>query len=374
MTPKLDLFTNINTFCFSILKKVFQIFLYPFSLIYGAILYLRNKLYDLNLLKSVEFDFPIISVGNLNLGGVGKTPHVEYLVNLLHTKFKVATLSRGYKRKTKGFALSNQKSTAEDIGDEPLQYRYKFKNIPVAVDEDRVHGITFLKKDNIDINVIILDDAYQHRKVKPGINILITDYSKLFIDDCVVPSGRLREWRIGYQRADIIIVSKCPEILSPIDKRRIKEDINPKPYQEIYFSYIKYKEIIPYTKVAKKINISSMQNCDILLITGIAKPSPLFYNLKIKCKSIKHLQYNDHHNFSFEDIENIKSTYNNMYGNNKLIITTEKDLMRLSLPTIKEKIELLPIFYIPIEVEFHDNDKKEFNLKILKYVTANTRN
>ena len=334
--------------------------------------YLRNKLYDFELLKSTEFSIPVISVGNLNVGGVGKTPHVEYLVRLLN-EYKIATLSRGYKRTTKGFIEANDNSTINDIGDEPLQYKNKFNQIIVAVDEKRVRGIQTIKKKHPETNIIILDDAYQHRAVKPGINILVTDYSKLYIDDMILPSGRLREWSIGSSRADIIIVSKTPDILSPLDWRRIKEDLNPKPYQEIFFSYTKYGNLVPYTTNAQTINFQDHINCSVLLITGIAKPTPLFYNLKDQYHIVEHLKYPDHHNFNTQDIENIKTAFANLYGNNKLIISTEKDIMRLSLPEIKEQIEELPIFYLPIEVCFHGNDKEEFDNKILKYVRANTK-
>lgn len=333
---------------------------------------MRNKLYDFELLKSIEFSLPVISVGNLNMGGVGKTPHVEYLIRLLNG-YNIATLSRGYKRITKGFIQANENSTINDIGDEPLQYKNKFNQIIVAVDEKRVRGIQTIKKTRPEIQLIILDDAYQHRAVKPGINILVTDFSRLYIDDYVLPSGRLREWSIGSSRADIIIVSKTPEILSPLDRRRIKEELNPKPYQEIFFSYTKYSDLIPFTLNAQNIDYQNQNNCSVVLITGIAKPAPLLYHLKDQYQTVEHLKYPDHHNFSTQDIENIKSKYVALFGNNKLIITTEKDIMRLSLPEIKEQIEELPIFYLPIEICFHGNDKEEFDNKILKYVRANTK-
>lgn len=354
------------------MNKLLSILLYPISLIYGLATYLRNKLYDFELLKSIEFSLPVISVGNLNVGGVGKTPHVEYLIRLLNG-YKIATLSRGYKRATKGFIVANENSTINDIGDEPLQYKNKFNQIIVAVDEKRVRGIQTIKKKQPETNIIILDDAYQHRAVKPGINILVTDFSRLYINDHVLPSGRLREWSMGSSRADIIIVSKTPEILSPLDRRRIKEELNPKPYQEIFFSFTKYSDLIPFTLNAQKIDYHTQNNCSVLLITGIAKPTPLLYHLKDQYHTVEHLKYPDHHNFNAQDIENIKSKFVDLFGNNKLIITTEKDIMRLSLPEIKEQIEELPIFYLPIEVCFHGNDKEEFDNKILKYVRANTK-
>lgn len=346
--------------------------MYPISFLYGLITFLRNKLYDFNLIKSVEFKTPILSVGNLTVGGVGKTPHVEYLIRLL-SDYKIATLSRGYKRKTKGFFLADKNSTIIDIGDEPLQYKSKFNDIIVAVDEKRVRGVQQLKLLSPETKIIILDDAYQHRSLKAGINILVTEFSKLYINDLVLPSGRLREWSLGSSRADIIVVSKTPDILSPLDRRRIKEELQPKSYQEIYFSFTKYGELIPSNSFASTIDFYNQHNCSILLVTGIAKPMPLLYYLKDKYMVIEHKKYDDHHNFTTEDIDDIKQTFSNLIGNNKLIITTEKDLMRLSLPEIKEKTEDLPLFYLPIEVCFHGNDKEEFDNKILKYVKANTR-
>lgn len=335
-------------------------------------MHVRNLLFDWGILPAEEFDFSIISVGNLSMGGVGKTPHVEYLIRLLKNNFQIATLSRGYKRNTKGFYIANKKSTFLDIGDEPLQYYNKFTSIPVAVDEKRVNGIKQLKEKYANLNVILLDDAYQHRYVKPGINILLTNYSDLYTNDYILPSGRLREWRYGSNRADIIIVSKCPEILSPIDRRGIKEDLKPKIYQEVYFSYLKYGNLIPFTDVAKQQNIEPKTG-NALLVTGIAKPAPLFDYLNKNMQSVVHLKFQDHHTFTNTDLAQIESNFEQITTNNKLIITTEKDLMRLSLPSIKEKIQHLPIYYLPIEIQFHGGDGEEFNKQIFKYVTANSR-
>jgi len=357
----------------SVLIKIVNILLFPFSLIYGSLLYIRNKLYDWEILKSTTFNFSVISVGNLNLGGVGKTPHVEYLIRLLEKDFKVATLSRGYKRKTKGFYLSNKKSTIIDIGDEPLQYKIKFDNIIVAVDEKRVNGIKKIIESQPEINVILLDDAFQHRAVNPDINILVTDYNKLYIKDSVIPSGSLREWSSGSKRADIIIVSKTSKVLSLIEKEKIKEQLKPNPNQEVYFSYIKYGDLTPYNNSAREVQPIE-KDFSILLLTGIAQPKPLFYELNDEYNFIEHIKFPDHHNYLKSDITSIKKKFNNLHGNNKIIITTEKDIMRLSLPKILTQLQDIPIFYIPIEICFHDNDKEEFDKKILNYVTANSRN
>ena len=353
--------------------KILNILLFPISLLYGIATYLRNKFYDYGIIKSEEFNLPIIVVGNLNVGGVGKTPHIEYLIRLLNS-YKIATLSRGYKRKTEGFFLAEQNSNSLEIGDEPKQIKNKFPQIIVAVDEKRVNGINIIQSKFPETQIILLDDAYQHRAVKPGINILVTDYSKLYINDTVLPSGRLREWAVGSNRADIIIVSKTPNVLSPLDIRRIKEDLKPKPYQEIFFSYTKYGKLTPFTDVCNNLTFSCSEISSVLLVTGIAKPGALFYHLKNSYQTIEHLQYADHYLFKQEDIETIKTSFKNLYGNNKVIITTEKDIMRLSLPDIHNELIDIPIFYIPIEVCFHGNDKDEFDKKIMKYVTANSRN
>ncbi len=356
-----------------ILLKILNILLYPISLIYGTVVFLRNKFYDWAILKSTEFSFPVIVIGNLSVGGVGKTPHTEYLIRLF-SNYNVATLSRGYKRSSSGFVLADDTANANTIGDEPLQFYKKFKSIKVAVDEKRVRGIEKLKSLIPELQIVLLDDAYQHRAVKPGINILITDYNRLYINDTVVPSGRLREWSVGSNRADIIIVSKTPSILSPIDIRRIKEDLKPKAYQEIFFSYTEYQKIEPFTESAKKLSIENEKEHSVLLVTGIAKADPLFYHLKNNFHSIEHIKFEDHHNFNLQDIETIKDKFSSFYGKNKIVITTEKDIMRLSLPGIFEDIQEIPIYYIPIEIQFHGNDKEEFDNKILKYVTANSGN
>ncbi len=354
--------------------NIVSISLFPFSLLYGLVLYIRNKFYDWSIFKSKKYDFPVISVGNLALGGVGKTPHVEYLIRLLKNDFKIATLSRGYKRSTNGFLLANNNSTVADIGDEPLQYKLKFTTIPVAVDEKRVSGIKKIKENHPEINLVLLDDAYQHRSVKPSINILVSDYSRLYINDNVIPSGRLREWSCGSNWADIIIVSKTISTLSPREKNRIKEKLNPKPHQEVYFSYIKYANIKPFTNAAINVINEINEKYNVLLLTGIAKAESLFHKLNNEYNSIHHIKFSDHHNFTKSDVNNIKKEYKTLYGNNKIIITTEKDIMRLSLPKILNQLQDVPIFYIPIEICFHGNDKEEFDKQILKHVTKNSRN
>ncbi len=355
------------------MNPLVKILFFPVCLFYGTIVWLRNKLYDWGVFSSKEFAIPTISVGNLSMGGTGKTPHVEYLIRLLTDKFTLATLSRGYKRQTSGHLEAGNQTTFLDIGDEPAQYAYKFKNITVAVNENRVEGIKKLTHDNPDLDIIILDDAFQHRQVKPGINILITDANRLYINDYPVPCGHLREFRRGTRRADIIIVSKTSKILSPIDKRRIVEELNPLPHQKVFFSYLEYEPLRPVNARAKNTPLIP-SDISVLLLTGIANPSPLLYYLKCSFKDVKPLRYPDHHHFSDKDIQHIIQTFNDFYGNNKIIITTEKDLMRLSLPEIIGKFDNIPLFYQPVRVAFHGNGEQEFNEEILKYVTANSRN
>jgi len=332
---------------------------------------LRNKLFDWGLLPVNELDTPVISVGNLRVGGVGKTPMVEYLIRLLQKDFNVATLSRGYGRETKGFFIAQNKSTVAELGDEPLQYFKKFNAITVAVDEERVHGIGKLMEHSTSLNMILLDDAYQHRYVKPKINILISDYAHLYVDDHMMPSGRLREWASGSSRADIIIISKCPDNLSLEDQQDVRRRLDPLPRQQVYFTGIKYGELVPYTNVCNDLAKDDIMNFSVLLVSGIANPTPLFDYMKGKFNTVEQFKFKDHHYFNDRDIEEIHKRFMAIPGNNKLIITTEKDIMRLSLPPIIDKIQDLPLFYVPIEIFFHANKELEFNEQLLNYVKPN---
>lgn len=356
--------------------KFLRIILFPFSILYGCIAFIRNKFYDIGIFASKEFEIPTISVGNLTVGGTGKTPHIEYLIRLLKPEFYIATLSRGYGRKTTGFVLSDTQSTAKDIGDEPLQFKKKFSGLRVAVDGQRVRGIKNLLKEFPSLQTILLDDAFQHRAVKPGLNIVLTDFSKLYLNDYVVPTGSLREFKSGIQRADIIIVTKCPEILLPIERKRLLTEINPMPHQHVYFSYIKYGDFIPVigdgtNPLAKEYYFE--RNFSMALLTGIANTKPLEYYLKDKVKNIIPIKYNDHHHFKNADMDSIQKIFNNIASANKIILTTEKDAMRLKNPEYAEVVKHLPLFYIPIEIEFHNRDKQEFNEQLLHYVRANQK-
>ena len=353
--------------------------LYPASLCYWAVTSLRNKLFDWGNLRSKSFDIPVICIGNLAVGGTGKTPHTEYLIKLLSQKFQIAVLSRGYKRRTRGYILSSLNNNVQNIGDEPYQIKSKFPNILVAVDEDRCHGIEqLLKVKNPPIDVILLDDAFQHRYVKAGLNILLTDYHRLFCDDTLLPAGRLRESVNGKNRANIVIVTKCPKNIKPIDFNIITKRLNLFPYQQLYFSSFNYRSLKPVFPVqAGKLNreLTTLQkNEEILLVTGIASPAAIIEELESYTSHIDLLSFNDHHNFSSRDIQLIKERFGKLKGKHRLIITTEKDATRLADNlTLDDELKKY-IFALPIEVEILQNQQDIFNQRIIEYVRENTRN
>ena len=339
-------------------------------------MHLRNKLYDRNFFCSVKPQIPTISVGNLCVGGTGKTPHIEYLIQVLKSEFYIATLSRGYGRNSSGFMLADTQSTTSDIGDEPMQFKKKFNGIRVAVDEKRVRGVEKLLNHFPSLQAILLDDAFQHRAIVPGISILLTDFSKLYVNDFVVPTGQLREFRSGVKRADIIIVTKCPHVLLQIERKRLIDELKPLPGQEIYFSSIKYGDFIPLHAAKNPFTKEYYfeRNFSILLLTGIANTATLSYYLKDKIKNIDHLKFPDHHDFSKKDLEKVRVAFNNITATNKIILTTEKDAMRLKNTDFLTILKDLPVFYIPIEVVFDDKDKQALNSQIVNYVRTHQRN
>ena len=305
--------------------------LYPFALIYGSITWFRNKLFDWGILKQITFRIPIISIGNLSMGGTGKTPHIEYFVTRYKDNKNIAVISRGYGRKTKGFRYVNSTDVAADAGDEPLQIKQKFKEIIVAVGENRVEAIRSVLKDYPATDLVFLDDAFQHRYVKPSLNVLLTDYSNPFWKDAIVPAGRLREFAFGWKRADAIIITKSPETINI----EIPESLNSKP---LYFSKIVYQ---------KPVLVKGHSSKKIILITGIANPLPLLDHLKNDVyELIHHFNFSDHHNFSNYDITSILSKTDSEPGS--LIVTTEKDWMRLK-PFLEN--QNLNLAYIPISIE-----------------------
>ncbi len=321
------------------MMKLIRNIAFPLVPVYYAVTSLRNMLYDLGIKKSTSYNFPVICVGNLSVGGTGKTPMIEYLINLLKDDYSVATLSRGYKRKSKGFQLANEFSSAESLGDEPFQFYNKFKNnILVAVDANRTNGIKQLKQLENTPDVILLDDAFQHRKVKAGFNILLTTFNKPYFEDVVLPTGNLREPRKGANRANMIIVTKCPDNLSETEKNRFIKSINPNKNQNVFFSNIEYSNEI-FSETSKK-SIESVGY--FTLVTGIANANPLVDFLNNKDAQFEHLNFNDHHEFSSDDISQLEKK--------ALIITTEKDFMRLKqYKSLNGKL-----FYLPIKVRIND--------------------
>ena len=349
--------------------------LIPLSWIYGIGVRVRNWLFNIGILKSYSYDIPIISVGNITVGGSGKTPHVEYLINLLHDKLKVAVLSRGYKRKSHGYVLADENTSMREIGDEPYQMKKKFKDVYIAVDKKRRNGIEHLTHDEAtkDVDVILLDDAYQHRYVKPGINILLVDYHRLIIYDKLLPAGRMREPQDGKSRADIVIVTKCPKDLKPMEFRVLKRAMNLYPYQVLYFTTLQYEDMKPVFG-GKPMPISSIgKDTNILLLTGIASPQQMVMDLQQTTNNITPMTFGDHHMFTPADIENLNSKFAAM-PSPKTVITTEKDASRLmSVEGLSEEVRN-NIYALPIKIKFMLGGEEEFNNKITSYVRKNSRN
>ena len=349
--------------------------LLPLSWIYGSIVRFRNWLFDIGLKKSRAFSIPVISVGNITVGGSGKTPHVEYLIRLLHDKVKTAVLSRGYKRKSHGYVLADENTEMTEIGDEPFQMHQKFKDIYVAVDAKRVRGIDHLQNDGEtkDVDVVLLDDAFQHRYVKPGINILLVDYHRLIIYDKMMPAGRLREPLSGKNRADIVIITKCPKDLKPMEFRVLKRALNLYPYQDLYFTTLRYNALKALFS-NERISLNSQpKNTNILLLTGIASPEQMMVDLQTVTKRITPLTFGDHHQFTAEDVERINSTFAAM-PKPKIIVTTEKDATRLEHLEGLSKETKSNIYALPIRIQFMLGGEEEFNNKIISYVRKNSRN
>ncbi|MFH1118989.1 MAG: tetraacyldisaccharide 4'-kinase [Bacteroidota bacterium] len=347
-----------------------RILLLPFALIYGLVTGMRNLLFDWKILPSERFNLPVISVGNLSAGGTGKTPHVEYLIRLLSPNSKVSTLSRGYGRKTHGFLAASDADYARTIGDEPMQYFIKYKDIKVYVDSHRRRGIKSILSAAPETGIILLDDAFQHRYAEPGLSILLTDYHKLYCNDYLIPAGTLREPISGASRADVIVVTKTPNVLSPIIRRKIIADLNPRAHQQIFFSFIRYGAVTSLWDQDSAF-FPEKKYSHIVLFVGIANPYPLQDQLKKYCNDLTTLLYPDHFQYTNSDLDKIKRIFDELYSRNKLLVTTEKDAMRLINPDLMVKAMQMPIHYVPIEVEFHNGDKDAFNEQILNYVESN---
>ncbi|MBC7554371.1 MAG: tetraacyldisaccharide 4'-kinase [Taibaiella sp.] len=352
-----------NSFLFYIVS-VLRLGLYPFTLIYGALVWLRNRMYDVKFFTSIGFSVPIISVGNLSTGGTGKTPHIEFLIDLLKYQYKVATMSRGYKRYTKGFLIADEKANALRIGDEPMQFFMKYPEVVVCVAEERLTGIPALLQRRPETDLILLDDAYQHRSVKAGLNILITDCSQPFYKDFILPFGNLREGRSAYKRANVIIVSKCPANLTQVQADEITTHINPLPGQKVFFTGIDY--FTPYDFFTKEpLDIAGKSA---ILVVGIARPEPLEAFLKNIVADVHTLTYNDHHYFVTKDLEEIKAAYDNRNATNKIIITTEKDAARLQLYMAKLAEWGITIAIMPVKVSVLFGRYPELAELVYRYV------
>jgi tetraacyldisaccharide 4'-kinase len=342
--------------------KYLRLLLFPFSLIYGLIVVMRNFFYDAGLFKSRQFDLPVIAVGNLEVGGAGKSPMTEYLIRLLKNDFKLATLSRGYGRETKGYQSATATATATQIGDEPAQFKQKFPDITVAVCEKRVDGIEQLKQDH---NLIILDDAYQHRAVKPGLSILLFDYNSLRNPHLVLPAGNYREPFFGKWRAGIIIVSKCPADLSQEQLEKIVNDITPQPYQQMFFTTINYLGLQDMDGNANETTIDA--DTTVFLLTGIANAQPLVSHIKKQTLHVIHHNYPDHHRFSLKNITKLADEFAACTSQKKVIITTEKDAQRLGEQELLPLVKKLPVLVIPIGVSFLHHGQ-EFDKIVTEYV------
>lgn len=347
----------------SVWLRSFRVLLFPFACLYGFIVKIKNYLYDKEIIKSIEFNFPVICVGNLSVGGTGKSPMVEYLLRLLTCHYKIATLSRGYKRKTRGYLLAGEKTTALDIGDEPMQFHIKFPEISVAVGEERANAIPQILFDLPETDVIVMDDAFQHRAVKAGLNILLTEYSNLFTGDLFLPTGDLRDARSSADRADIIVVTKCADDIAAAEKEKITAQIHPLPHQHLFFTGIRYGS--PYHITSRAIRRVTKQT-EVLLACAIANPEPLKKYILGEAATYDALYYRDHYIFTIDDLKEIMQRFGKINAADKMIIVTEKDAVRL----VKFAVELrdMPVYVLPIETYFLFNGAQQFNFLIEKFI------
>ena len=337
--------------------------LLPFSLVYGLIIYIRNWLFDRNILRSATFNLPLICIGNLAVGGTGKSPMVEFLIAKLKNKYNVAILSRGYKRKTSGYTLATDQSTALEIGDEPMQFYNKFPDVTVAVGEERVVAIPQLLHDKPGTRVIILDDAFQHRSVKAGFNILLTDYNNLYTRDWFLPTGDLRDQQKSARRADIIVVTKCPQDLSLAEKNQLTKEIKPGPGQQIFFTTISYGK--PYQVITRKPWVE-VKTAEILLVTGIANPGQLKKYLEEKFNGFDELAFSDHHIFTIDDLKYILKKFDQIQSPGKILLTTEKDAVRLQ--KFSQQLRELPFYVMPIQPVFLFHEENQFTRLITTFI------
>ena len=358
--------------------QIKNILLYPFSLIYGLVISVRNWLFDQEIIRSTSFRIPIISVGNLVAGGTGKTPHTEFILSFLKDEWRSAVLSRGYKRSTKGFYLADENSKYSILGDESFQIHQKFPDVIVAVDEKRVHGVTKLLELVPDLQLVVLDDAFQHRYIEAGFSILLTDFANLYSRDYLLPAGNLREWKSGSKRADFIVVTKCPEDLKPIDMRVIEKELRIETNQQLFFSRYIYDEIVPVfpNSYSEKWTYQQVQvtQAGVLLVAGIVSPQSIVIHLENFTDTVRTLFFDDHHAFQPKDFSLITNAFAKITSSQKILLVTEKDAARLvSNPNFPDALKALT-FAIPIRIEILHDPKRLFIQKIKNYVVENSRN
>ena len=345
---------------------VIRVLLLPLALLYGIGIGIRNLLYRIGALRSVRFDLPVISVGNLSVGGAGKSPHIEYLLRWLDQYISVAVLSRGYGRQTMGYRPVTEIDNAQQVGDEPLQFKRKFPHISVSVCESRALGVPELVKRTPETQCVLLDDAFQHLAVTPALNILLTEFNRPFTRDWLLPAGRLREWRYGYRRADIIVVTKCPPELSTRQRREMLAEIDPYLHQKVFFSRYEYGQ--PYHLLNQEEKHPFELQTDMLLLSAIANTDYLLAYLSEQAKSVQTLEFVDHHYFKEEDLTELKRRFERMDSKNKIIVTTEKDAARLELHHDFFLEHRLPVYVLPVEVTFCDDDEAGFQEAVKSFM------
>lgn len=350
---------NFNNLPFQSIRYL----LLPFSLLYGAVVWLRNKLFDQKIFRSTSFNLPVVCVGNLSVGGTGKSPMTEYLLRLLQDRYKVATLSRGYKRKTRGYLLADAQSTALDIGDEPMLFHLKFPEVAVAVGEERLVAIPQLLQDRPDTQVVIMDDAFQHRAITAGLNILLTDCNNLFARDFYLPTGDLRDLKSSYKRAQLIVVTKCSADLSEEERQKIVREISPVEGQQVFFAALDYGQ--PY-HIIHRDERPLERDMEVLLICGIANPAPLKRYLTDETASYENLSYNDHHIFTIDDLRSIRKRFEHLEADNRMMLTTEKDGVRLL--KFRQELENIPLYVLPVRHRILFGQTDTFNAAILNFI------
>lgn len=349
--------------------------LFPIALIYEIVIRFRNFLYNFGFYSITGFEYPLIGVGNLSVGGTGKTPHIEYLIRLLNPVYQLATLSRGYGRKSKGFLVVKSTMPVDKAGDEPLQFKNKFPDLKVVLGEKRVKAMMSILASYPHINAVLLDDAYQHRSIKPGLSILLTDYKHLFYKDYMLPVGTLREPASGIKRAHIILVTKTPENATDDSIKRIRSKIKLVPPQSLFFTCMKYGQLNPVNSGYPILQLSGLKELHVIAFSGLARPGNFTGFLKNKSLSLKHVRFSDHHHFTIKELTGIKNKFDQVKGDHKIILTTEKDWMRIVNEPERKMLEKMPVYTLEMYVDFIDPKEKEiFDSKILNYVEKNQPN